>query len=267
MGYYVNKIIFGLLNPMAFGLFLLTVGILFGWRKWRKTGLTFSTLALVWFSIWSFGFTFPNLKTDLEELYPPQRAEEMPTADAIVLLGGGMGSNTNLLVYPEMCQAADRVWHAARLWKAGKAPVIITSGISEEWSSVPLLVDFGVPRSAILIEPSARNTEENAKFVAEQVKARGEEGNALRKVLLVTSALHMRRAELMFRLAFEKYAAAEGSDAKPIEIIPAASDYDGLLWKDEVRIDSFFPSADVMADKSRTFKEILGYWGYRILHR
>lgn len=267
MMYYVNKVVFGLLNPVTFGLILLTIGVILGWRKWRKTGLVFATLALVWFSIWSFGFIFPHLKTDLEELYPPLRAEEMPTADAIVLLGGGMGCNTNLLVYPEICQAADRVWHAARLWKAGKAPVIITSGESEEFTSVPLLLDFGVPKSAILVEPSARNTEENAKFVAEQLKAGVKEGDAPRKILLVTSALHMRRAELMFRRAFEKYAAVEGNGARPIEIIPAASDYDGLLWKDEVTIDSFFPSPEGMADKSRTFKEILGYWGYRILRK
>ena len=264
MFYYLNKTVFGLLNPMAFGLLLLLVGIIFGWRKWRRTGLVFSTAALAWFSIWSFGFFFPNLKTDLESIYPPQRAEEMPTADAIVLLGGGMSANTNTLVYAELHQAADRVWHAARLWKAGKAPVIITSGENEALASVPFLLDLGVPKSAIVVEPDARNTVENAKLVAEWLKTRKSDGVASRRILLVTSAVHMRRAVLMFEQAFAKAVSASES---PIEVIPAATDYDGLVCQRPFEYSDLFPSPDSMYDKSRTFKEILGYWGYRLLRK
>ena len=93
-------------------------------------------------------------------------AEEMPEADAIVLLGGGMAAAPGHYPYADMAPAADRVWHAARLYKAGKAPLIIPSGSGDLASTVPLLRDFGVPQAAILVEGKARNTEENAKFVS-----------------------------------------------------------------------------------------------------
>jgi len=46
------------------------------------------------------------------------------------------------LFYPDMNGAADRIWHAARLFKAGKAPVVIPTGAGEDESSVPLLLDL-----------------------------------------------------------------------------------------------------------------------------
>ena len=106
----------------------------------------------------------------LENEWPVVKAEEAPKADAIVLLGGGMGSNTNVYPYAEMWNGADRVWHAARLYKAGKAPIVIPTGCGERDSAVPLLCDLGVPESAILVEDAARNTEENARFVERMLK-------------------------------------------------------------------------------------------------
>ena len=106
----------------------------------------------------------------LESEWPIVKAEEVPKADAIVLLGGGMGSNRNVYPYAEMWGGADRVWHAARLYKAGKAPIVIPTGCNERESTVPLLRDFGVPESAILVEDAARNTEENARFVERMLK-------------------------------------------------------------------------------------------------
>ena len=200
-------------------------------------------------------------------MYPPQRAEDMPKADAIVVLGGGMGANTNTLVYAEMHLGADRVWHAARLWKAGKAPVVITSGTGEADASYPLLRDFGLPESAIVLENEARNTEENAKYVAEWLKANvktEDKPGGARRILLVTSAMHMRRAVLMFERAFAKIC---GEGEAPIEIVPAAADYDGLVCKRPFQFTDIFPSPDCMCIRSLTFKEILGYWGYRLLRR
>ena len=260
MFYYLNKIVFGLMNPMSVGLLLLLAAVVFGWRRWRRTGLWFATAALVWFTFWGFGFTSPDFKKSLEQLYPPQRAEDMPKADAIVVLGGGMSANTNTLVYAEMHLGADRVWHAARLWKAGKAPVVITSGEGEADASYPLLRD-------LVLENEARNTEENAKYVAEWLKANvktEDKPGGARRILLVTSAMHMRRAVLMFERAFAKIC---GEGEAPIEIVPAAADYDGLVCERPFKFTDIFPSPDSMYVKSITFKEILGYWGYRLLRR
>ena len=185
----------------------------------------------------------------LEDSYPIVNAEDAPMADAIVILGGGMGANTNVYPYAEMWGGADRVWHAARLYKAGKAPIVIPTGSGERESTVPLLIDLGVPASAIFVEDKARNTEENAKFV-ETVLATKDTKYAT--ILLVTSAWHMRRSVLMFK----KY-------APNLKIIPAATDYEALVktgkgfgWGD------LLPSGDCLAANSYCCKEYIGYWGY-----
>ncbi len=263
---YLNKTIYGLLNPAAFGILLLAACIFCIWRRRRRGALVLCTASLAWMLIWTCEFIFPNLMIDLEKEYPPQRVEASPSADAIVLLGGGMSCNTNELVYPEMYQAADRVWHSARLWKAGKAPVIITTGRYEADASVPLLRDLGVPDSAIIVEPDARNTEENASFVAAILAKRqpADDAGKPRRILLVTSAWHMRRSVLMFERAF---AGMAKNGARPIEIVPAPADYDGLCGKRPFKYSDIFPSAECMNKKSYAFKEILGYWGYRIFRR
>ena len=267
--YYLNKTVGGLFNPISIGVLLLLIGIIFVWRNRRLTGLVFSVASLMWFLAWSCPFVFRDLMSDLEVEYPPQKVEDMPCADAIVLLGGGMSCNTNELVYPEMFQAADRVWHAARLWNAGKAPVVITSGELEAISTVPLLRDFGLPDSAIVVEPQAKNTEENAVLVAAILKKRAADAatadsEKAKKILLVTSAWHMRRSVLMFERAFAAIAADGGPQ---IEIIPAPTDYDGLCSKRPLKYVDIFPSVDSLSRKSYAFKEIIGYWGYRLFRR
>ena len=59
---------------------------------------------------------------------------------------------------------------------------------------MPLLLDFGVPREAVLWYDDARNTEEEARFISKTLGVDGEKP----KILLVTSAWHMNRAKLLF---------------------------------------------------------------------
>ena len=237
----------------------------------------------------------------LEREWTAVKAEDAPKADAIVLLGGGMGSNTNVYpnaeMYSEMWNGADRVWHAARLWKAGKAPIVIPTGCGEKECSVPLLRNLGVPDAAIRVEDKARNTEENARFVErmlkmshaeEQRRGEGEEKNGRvervdrvegvgedkrqatnqlstanyqlptkPKILLVTSAWHMRRSVLMYR----KY-------APNLEIIPAAADYEAtVITGHPFAFKDIWPDANMLFANSYIFKEYLGYWGYRLFRR
>lgn len=202
----------------------------------------------------------------LEGEFPPVKAENSPVADAIVVMGGGMGVNTNVYSYAEMWGGADRAWHAARLYKAGKAPIVIPTGSGERESTVPLLIDLCVPESAILVEDKARNTEENAKFVARMIgghvsrrqceEDRNADGRKYR-VLLVTSAWHMKRSKLMY----EKY-------APELEIIPAAADYEALVIMGHPFCSSdLLPDVNKLASNSALFKECLGYWGYRLFRR
>ncbi|MGN0854414.1 MAG: YdcF family protein [Kiritimatiellia bacterium] len=250
----LNKIVGFVANPLFVGMAIVAAGLAFVWRKKIRAVAWTLIAGLAWFWFWSMPIVGGWLALPLEEDYPVRLAEEMPVADAIAVMGGGVWGSTNH-PYAMLKDGADRAWHAARLWKAGKAPVVIPSNIGAELADVKLLVDLGVPREAVVLENKAVNTEENAKFIrdvlAQRRKNAGGAGTAT--VLLVTSACHMRRSLYMFR----KY-------APEIKCIPAATDYQALPWKDEsFRFRSLLPSIDAFARNNSFIHEYIGYYGYK----
>ncbi len=71
--------------------------------------------------------------------YSPVAVAETPTADAIVALGGAVEGPAPPRIALDLSDAADRVLHAARLYRAGKAPVVVISGGAIPWlgSDIP----------------------------------------------------------------------------------------------------------------------------------
>ena len=251
--YVLNKIVGSVVSPVGIGVALLLAAGLT--RVFRRRGLSacLALMAVAWLWIWSTPAVFLSFGRSLEGKWPVASAEEAPEADAIVVLGGGMGANTNATPYAEMWFGADRVWHAARLYKAGKAPLVIPTGSGERESSLPLLLDLGVPRGDIRIEDAARNTEENARNIAKMLAEKAG-GGRRPKILLVTSAWHMRRALLMF----SRY-------APELDVLPAATDYEATVrFRGGFRVNHFLPSSEALYYNSCFFKEWLGYWGYRL---
>ena len=250
MGIAVNRMVGYLTSPLSVALTLVVAGLVFLALGRRRGGMWLVLAGTLWLWIFSTGFAYAVLGGRLERMYPPQRVEDLPEADAVVVLGGGVGADTNSLVYAELFMGADRVLHAARIVKAGKAPVVIASGEGEREASLPLLKEFGVPEEAILIENESRNTEENARYVAKMLADRP----GRRRVLLVTSSWHMRRALLMFR-----------RHAGDVEVVPAPIDYEGIMAAEESTLPkSLLPSADMLMKNSFMLKEYVGYWGYRL---
>ena len=246
--YILNKVVWFFLNPVVVPVVGALVGALL-LKKFAKAGriLLFFSLALLWFE--STLTCVCLLGLPLERPYvSTQSVDALPAADAIVLLGGGIAKHEEM-AYPDMYEAADRVWHAARLWKAGKAPVVVVSGTNDLHSTVPLLLDLGVRREAIVVDNESRNTYENSRFT-ERLLTQG--GRIGRKVLLVTSAWHMPRASGNF-------------SKTSLEVVPAACDFSSCnafhgakyFW------DWIAPSADSMMRTNYLFKEWLGKFARR----
>lgn len=257
---FINKTVGFFLNPLMIGILLIVVGLVFVICKKHKAATWTLGVSIGWFWFWAMPITGEWLGLPLEEDFPVQLAEDMPEADAIVLLGGGIGGTTNY-PYADLRPAADRAWHAARLWKAGKAPIIISSNVGAELADVKLLVDLGVPRDAVVLETKAVNTEENAKFIRKilaQRRGMGDSKSSVEgrmRVLVVTSAYHMRRSLYMFR----KY-------APELECIPAATDYGVLPGKDvPFKWRSLLPNIASFAHKNDYVHEYIGYYGYKLL--
>lgn len=247
--YALNKIVGYLISPMGFSMALVIVAAAVRVVGWKRLSVWAVAFALVNLWLWSAPLMSKWMGMPLEAaLLVDGRVpavESLPTADAIALHGGSMGCATNISPFAEMWMSADRVWHAARLWKAGKAPKILVMSPQTDVSTGGLMTDFGVPPEAIIYDFEPRNTEEEAKCVAT---------NAVKRVLVVTSAWHMRRTMLMYR----KY-------APNVEAIPAPCDFENTLgvgmvggWK------SVLPDPTAFLNNSIAFHEWLGYWGYKI---
>jgi uncharacterized SAM-binding protein YcdF (DUF218 family) len=127
---------------------------------------------------------------------PLQLAEPPRQADAIVVFAGGVGeSGVAGGGYQE------RLKQALDLYRGGFAPrMIFSSGFVFSFSEAQVMRDLalanGVPAAAIELETNAANTYENVRFTREILAAHG-----WRRVLLVSSPYHMRRAMLTWRKA------------------------------------------------------------------
>jgi len=117
--------------------------------------------------------------------------DRLERADAILVLG-----DDNF--------AGERASRSAELFRAGWAPLIVASGrLLRSYAGVAELIGRdletrGVPQTAILRFPHrGSNTREEAQALRELVTDRG-----WRRVLLVTSNYHTRRARYIFRKVF-----------------------------------------------------------------
>ena len=96
--------------------------------------LFFTTLVLLW--VGSLMPVADFLCETLENRYPPKPPSEMPSADAILVLGGGLAGAVPPRVIPQLSGGGSRVWYAAKLWKAGKNPSITSRRVSP-MTSIP----------------------------------------------------------------------------------------------------------------------------------
>jgi uncharacterized SAM-binding protein YcdF (DUF218 family) len=230
---------------------LLAWGLVWRGRPRAGSGLALLCLGGLWAV--STPWVAWALAMPLESRHPPVPAAASPAADAVLVLGGAMqAARPPGQPHLGFGSAADRVWHAAALYRAGKARWVLVSGgnkpgdedvVPEAEAMAVVLRALGVPASALRLEGRSRNTRENAQLslaLARQVDAK--------RVLLVTSALHMPRALAVFQGVF----AGSG-----VTMIPAATDAEAL--GDEPRgWAAWLPDARSLEWSSRSVKEVLG---------
>ena len=264
--YYLNKIVGFLISPIGGAIAGGIVAVICARLGRKRLAKWLGGLTVAWLWLWMTPVMTWVVGVPLEREFLVDgripSVETFPEAEVIVLLGGSMGIETNLSPYAEMWTSADRVWQAARLYKAGKAKKIVATGDGAEESTLGLLMDFGVAKEDVsFIE--ARNTEEEAKGIreilsrVEHIERVEPQTSNLKlqtvkpKVLLVTSAWHTKRARLMF----EKY-------APEIEVVCAPADFENSMAVE--RGFSLIPDLNLFALNSVAFHEWVGIWGYRL---
>ncbi len=219
--------------------------------RWRRSGMALVGGGILVLWVFSAPVVADRLRGRLEGQYPPTHADSLPSAEAVVVLGGGVSPPRPPRIHPDLNNAADRVWHAARLYQVGKAPLVIASGGTQPWknqraleapATKVLLQDWGVPGDSILLESKSANTYENATRTAGLMEQRG-----LDCVLLVTSALHMPRALAVFRSA-------------GIKAVPAPTDFQ--VGDRRYTVLDVLPDAGALAGSTAAIREYVGYLVY-----
>ncbi|MDB5561284.1 MAG: hypothetical protein JWN11_702 [Hyphomicrobiales bacterium] len=249
-----DKYLTPFLNPLGLGLILGLLALLLVRFGRKRAGLGLLLVTLIGLYAASTPFVAGWLAGILERQYPPVAVVASPTADVIVLLGGATAGALPPRQDPDLNEHADRLMHAADLYKAGKSKFIIASGgnwrhpgsdHSEAQDMRDVLMRFGVPSEAILMEPNSRDTNENAAFSATLMQQQH-----FATALLVTSGTHMPRSMAVFRHA--------GLDvtASATDIIDAGTvDWLPLDW---------LPDPGALVHTSEALRELIGTAYYRL---
>jgi uncharacterized SAM-binding protein YcdF (DUF218 family) len=168
---------------------LLALILLNRWPRVARTALWLSIPSLVLLSL-------PVVSQGLTGLLdaPSLDAKNTKSAQAIMILGGGLLRGTPEYGDTLAAHSLARTRYGAKLAKELALPIIVTGGrvygegkSEAEVMAATLATEYGT--KARWIETCSRDTAENAQFSAELLK-----GDKVNKVILVTDDIHMRRA-------------------------------------------------------------------------
>lgn len=221
-------------------------------RRRRRWAAGFACIGFATLWVASLPVVAHALAAPLEEKYPALSAQASPSGDAILVIGGALsGASPPRRPTFSLGPAAGRVWHTAQLYRAGKARWVIVAGGNQPGQEheqveadaiVEMLGVLGVQRDAIRMEGLSRNTRENAVNSLPLVQSLG-----AKRVLLVTSALHMPRALKTFTKAW----AGSG-----IELVPVTTDVEPEV--PHRLLKPWIPDASALALVTRVIKEYAG---------
>ncbi len=251
---FLSKILPPLVYPLGLACILLILALVF--YRHQRLGRTVILLAFILLWLGGNRLVAFQLARFLEWQYLP--LEEVPEVDVMVVLGGGTLAANPPRVMAEVNGAGDRLIYAARLYREGKAQKVLLTGGGIEWYSASstnpaaemaeLLEMMGVPPEALILEDQSQNTLQNAQNSSKIL-----EELDVRRILLVTSAMHMPRSVRIF-------------ERQSLEVIPAPTDYSvtQLGWQRLTSpslvtwILNLIPNADNLSLTSRALKEIIG---------
>lgn len=246
----LSKLLDWLLAPLSWTLVLLLAAVLSRARPRRAAVLSgLAAAVLVLFSLEPVANRLQRLaEASARSTYRPD-----VVYDAVIVLGGMVDpASTRLSGEIELDVHAERVLRGFELVRAGRARAVLLSGglvaplpgdLPEADALAARLAGWGVPPSQIVTEAGSRNTRENAIESARVAAAHG-----WRRLLVVTSALHMPRAMGCFR--------AVGLEPDALPVDRRAGDGRGAGW---------LPRAASLAGSTEVLRELAGRVVYRVV--
>ncbi|MEO0807272.1 MAG: YdcF family protein [Cyanobacteria bacterium J06643_4] len=256
--FFLSKLLPLFVYPIGLSTLLMALALVWVWRHPKRAVWAIAlSLFILFFS--SNSLVTTRLVRSLEQQYLPP--DPMPTADAILVLGGGTAPQLAPRPWVEVSEQGDRILYGSRLYTQGRAPKLVLSGGRVSWRGgsgsseaedmKQIALAMNVPAEDILLEGDSLNTRQNAVNTKAIL-----ESESIETVLLVTSALHMPRSVAIFKKL-------------GIDVIPAPTDYFSPTENQgdvtiEGRILSLLPDAGATYSFTRALKEYVGFVIYRL---
>ena len=204
MFFYLSKIFWFVVQPLALVMILMAAGFVAGLAGWRRAAAWLSGAGLVSLLVLGLSPLGLLMMNALEDRIP--RPPLPDRVDGIIILGGSLDTRVSgTRGEPELNDAADRVTEGvalarrfpqARVIFSGGTAAVLFDDISEAGVAGRLMESLGLEPGRIELEGRSRDTYENA--VETRRMADPKPGEVW---LLVTSAFHMPRAVGCFRMA------------------------------------------------------------------
>ena len=241
---YLHKILPLIFSPLILVIGLIILGIIFNLRK-------FSLIGVIVLILSSLPIISNKFIAYLEKDYQPIEIADVENVDAIVVLSGMIrviGDEENLKY--EFNDSVDRFFAGLDLFNNNKSPILILTrgkmpwsiGIAEGEYLKELAIKYGVSEENIILTDEVQNTDQEAKAIKEILTEDA-------KIILVTSAFHMPRAEKVFKAA-------------NINLIPFPVDFQNS--KSKTTMMDFIPSAGSLFDTSHFVREMIGRLYYNL---
>jgi len=246
----IIKFISALAYPIGLAFTLAFLGLFFGWLGLRWLRFCCWFVCLVGLLAFSNPMIATSLLQNLEQQYPQKELEDVTVHDAIIVLGGGLRIPLPPAQHTQIGSGSDRYWYAARLYRAGKAKQIVLAGGNvyaqpgfqgEAYYASILLQEWGVPKSAIVVEQSSRTTQQNLSNITAFTSEEG-----ISSALLVTSAYHMPRAYGLFKKL-------------PFSVTPASADI-YIREHYSPAVFAWIPSSGALSVSTMALHEYYGMW-------
>ncbi|RYU89437.1 YdcF family protein [Mucilaginibacter terrigena] len=241
MFFILSKVLLVFILPLTWVFALMLYALITKKQRLRKRLLIIATALLYFFSNRFTINAFANLWD-----VPPYQPGGVKYS-CVILLGGFITRDNDGNAYFNW--AADRYTKATGLLANHTAQhLLFTGGNSDIYPDGFAEADIvkaelkkkNFPDSLILLDRSARNTLENAQYSKKLLN----DAHLKAPYLLVTSAFHMRRAQLIYKRA-------------GVDIVPYPAN--NLFNARHIYLADFLPASDAVGKWNLYIKEIIGY--------
>ena len=243
--------------PSCVGLVLIAIGLWLIWRRMRhgsavparNWGLWVAVLGCTELYLFSTPLVATWLAQSLEAQTRAVKIEELPQADAIVVLAGDQcvyqRADDSMDLFN---RSGDRFNRGVQAFLTGKATVLAFGDGINPVDGAPAFADWqkklatqrGVPESKILCGAPARYTQDESEGVMAVLQPLG-----VKRIILATSAYHMMRARMIYQ-------------QHGVEVVALPCDFQTRGAAERLSLTMLLPRGFALSQSETCLKEWLG---------